>query len=56
MLQKTSASILDRKERKINGFFKKIRSELILLKNIAERRMKLFGHVVRIGDLERQLI
>ena len=30
----------------------KLGSELILLKNIAERKMKLFGHIVRRGGLE----
>ena len=34
----------------------KIGSDLILLKNIAERKMKFFGHIVRRGGLERQII
>ena len=34
----------------------KIGSEQILLKNFAERKMKLFGHIVRRGGLERQII
>ena len=34
----------------------KIGSELIFLKNFAERKMKLFGHIVRRGGLERQII
>ena len=34
----------------------KIGSDLELLKNIAERKMKLFGHIVRRGGLERQIV
>ena len=41
---------------KRNEILERIGSELILLKNTAERQMKLFGHIVIRGGLERQLI
>ena len=34
----------------------KIGSDLVVLKNIAERKMKFFGHIVRRGGLERHII
>ena len=34
----------------------KIGSDLVLLKNIAERKMKFFGHIVRRVGLERQIV
>ena len=55
MLQKTSASILDGKESKQMDS-RKNRSDLVLPKNIAERKMKLFGHIVRREGLERQIV